>query len=472
MGNQQGRVASCVRAETSKQSAKKSLRVAVVGAGAAGLVCCRELRDEGHEVTVFEQAHAVGGTWVLDKATRSLEDLGEHVHSSMYYSLRTNLPRELMSYCNFPFTPEHLGERSVDSRRYPSHEEVLVYLDSFADTFDLRPMIRLSTRIENMEQLQDSNEWSVTSRCNGESKVEKFDAVVICNGHYAKPHIPPVDGCDEFPGLQLHSHTYRDPQTLAGKTVVVFGVCGSGQDIVRDIATACETVYLSGRSPEFLKGSKTLGIKGNIVKRSGIKKLGKNGEVWFQNGEYLDKVDAIMYCTGYEHFLPFLSKSGLVSTEGNRVAPLYQHIFEPSVAPSLSFIGVPKYVVPFPLFEYQSKYVARILSGRRQLPSREEMDLELKKFFKALEEEGRHPSTTHNMWMEQFAYVDWMQAQCGQDVAVYPKWRSDMFEANIRVKKSHPETYRDAFDDESSLAEANKEFATFAKGSPIAANSV
>ena len=38
-------------------------RVAVVGAGAAGLAAARELRAEGHDVAVLEASDHVGGTW-------------------------------------------------------------------------------------------------------------------------------------------------------------------------------------------------------------------------------------------------------------------------------------------------------------------------------------------------------------------------------------------------------------------------
>lgn len=38
--------------------------VAVIGAGAAGLVAARELRREGHSVVVFERQNQVGGTWI------------------------------------------------------------------------------------------------------------------------------------------------------------------------------------------------------------------------------------------------------------------------------------------------------------------------------------------------------------------------------------------------------------------------
>ena len=41
-----------------------------------------------------------------------------------YSSLRTNLPREIMSYSDFPFIPEAMHGRSKDPRRFPHHTEV------------------------------------------------------------------------------------------------------------------------------------------------------------------------------------------------------------------------------------------------------------------------------------------------------------------------------------------------------------
>jgi len=51
-----------------------------------------------------------------------------------------------------------------------------------------------------------------------------------------------------------------------------------------------------------------------------------------------------------------------------RVSPLYKHLFPPRYAPSLSFVGLPWKIVPFPLYELQSRWVARLLAGRVQLP--------------------------------------------------------------------------------------------------------
>lgn len=82
--------------------AQRSLKVAVIGAGTAGLVTARELQREGHRVVIFEKAAEIGGTWKYNPEIES-DPLGidpnrKIVHSSLYSSLRTNLPRHLMGF--------------------------------------------------------------------------------------------------------------------------------------------------------------------------------------------------------------------------------------------------------------------------------------------------------------------------------------------------------------------------------------
>ena len=92
----------------------------VIGAGAAGLVAARELLREGHSPTIFEQGSRPGGVWVYtDDVEEGAAPVGAPVHSSMYRNLRTNLPREVMSYSDFPFTRVWR-----DARRFCGHEEV------------------------------------------------------------------------------------------------------------------------------------------------------------------------------------------------------------------------------------------------------------------------------------------------------------------------------------------------------------
>lgn len=46
----------------------------------------------------------------------------------------------------------------------------------------------------------------------------------------------------------------------------------------------------------------------------------------------------------YSYSFPFLDTKGIVAIDDDRVGPLYEHTFPPSLAPSLSFIGIPKKV--------------------------------------------------------------------------------------------------------------------------------
>jgi cation diffusion facilitator CzcD-associated flavoprotein CzcO len=60
-------------------------KVAVVGAGAAGLAAARELRNEGHTVEVFEQGGEVGGVWVYNEEIEDdllgISEARKQVHS-------------------------------------------------------------------------------------------------------------------------------------------------------------------------------------------------------------------------------------------------------------------------------------------------------------------------------------------------------------------------------------------------------
>jgi len=67
----------------------KLLRVCVIGAGAAGLTAARHFTSQldVFDVTVFEQACCVGGTWVYSENTGT-DERGFPIHSSIYKNLR------------------------------------------------------------------------------------------------------------------------------------------------------------------------------------------------------------------------------------------------------------------------------------------------------------------------------------------------------------------------------------------------
>lgn len=78
-------------------------------------------------------------------------------------------------------------------------------------------------------------------------------------------------------------------------------------------------VYLCARSwqnPAWAKESKPFGAQNNIYRRPVPSKLGKDGSVTFTDGQHVDRVDTVMYCTGYLYSFPFLRD--VVDTADNR----------------------------------------------------------------------------------------------------------------------------------------------------------
>ncbi|KAG0606058.1 hypothetical protein M758_9G109900 [Ceratodon purpureus] len=332
--------------ETLRKS-PSSCKVAVIGAGAAGLVAARELIREGHDVILFEQTESVGGVWVYDPEIEDDDLLGvrkarKRVHSSMYASLRTNLPREIMGYTDFPFLPKE----GRDGRRFPGHAEVAAYLEDFAEFYGILNYVQFCTVVEYVGVCKKGNKisWNVRTRRRDETeggKEEVFDAVVVCNGHYSEPKLAEVPGISKWPGVQLHSHNYREPGSFTDKIVVVIGNAASGEDISREIARVAKEVHISGRTwSSNVDFSEPIGDHGNIWRHTMIECACEDGTVKFKSGGSVS-ADIIMHCTGYFYYFPFLDTQGEVGVDDNCVGPLYQHVFPPSLAPSIGFVGLP-----------------------------------------------------------------------------------------------------------------------------------
>ena len=58
-----------------------------------------------------------------------------------------------MSFSDFPFIPEVMGDRTHDPRRFPKHTEVQAWLEVFAAKFDLRKHVRFNTQVITVQPL-------------------------------------------------------------------------------------------------------------------------------------------------------------------------------------------------------------------------------------------------------------------------------------------------------------------------------
>ncbi|KAI3515404.1 hypothetical protein L1887_14299 [Cichorium endivia] len=417
-----------------------SLNVAVIGAGTSGLLTARELLRQNHRVTVFEKSDSLGGTWVYDP--RSEDDDVLHldpnrsiVHSSLYSSLRTNLPRPLMGFSDYSLEDKSYG----DPRMFPGHEEVRKFLQDFANEFGITEVVRFNSEVVGVD-FRDGEfvvEWRTTKVGSVE---EVFDAVVVCNGHNTEPRVADdVPGIKEWPRKQVHSHTYRVPEPYRDQVVVVIGNGPSAHDISREIATVAKEVHLSSRSSN-VNVSRLDGYK-NMWQHSKINRVYGDGMVEFQDGHSIE-ADIILHCTGYKFHFPFLRITDIVHVDDKCVGPLYKHVFPPQLAPRLAFVGLPyNQGLLFRTFELQSKWVALALSGKVSLPSENKMLADVHKHYREMEKNGIPKHDTHSLG-HKFEYVDWLADQVGLQIDDRLK---EIFRNLYEQWIFHPNDLKDAF---------------------------
>ncbi|TVU13135.1 hypothetical protein EJB05_40667, partial [Eragrostis curvula] len=429
-----------------------SKKVCVVGAGVSGLVSARELRREGHDVTVMEQSGGVGGQWLYDPRADAGDPLGlAGVHSAIYASLRLILPRMAMSFSDLPFYPRDGG----DARRYPGHGEFLRYVRDYCDKFGLMDAVRLNTKVLRVAPTGDGeSRWLVRSCTQrgeddgaGEAVVneEVFDAVVVAVGPYAQPRLPNINGMEKWKRRQLHSHSYRVPDSFRDEVVVIVGCKESGKDIALDLSNVAKEVRISVKSVDdvFAAVPKAVSRHGNLHLHGQIDSLCEDGTVVFADGTRV-VADAVIYCTGYTYSFAFLDTGGAVTVDDNRVGPLYEHTFPPALAPSLSFVGVPRKVIVPRFYEVQARWVAQVLSGRQTLPPVEEMLRSVAEYNRAREMAGVPKSHTHVIF--DLEYCDeFGEKHCG--FPRLPEWKKELVWSSIHNMRDDHEMFRDNYHD-------------------------
>ena len=115
-------------------------------------------------------------------------------------------------------------------------------------------------------------------------------------------------------------------------------------------------------------------------------------------------VNSVILCTGYLYTFPFLSKSCQISLRDSYIRSLYKHIINIH-HPTMSFIGVPSIVIPFPLFFTQVQFVLSYLENRLELPSKVEMVEDMRRDFKMRTDKGWPIKNAHKMEEFQWNYT-------------------------------------------------------------------
>jgi cation diffusion facilitator CzcD-associated flavoprotein CzcO len=387
----------------------KAKTIAIVGAGPSGVIAAKYLLAEKafSKIVLFEQRHKSGGIWnytgsqrdenlfsipqtdpnkdfqkpewQTEEATVNGHDESDKLNgtpkvpsflSPMYEKLETNIPRGLMGFQNLDWPSE--------SQLFPTHPTVLKYIEDY--TKPINHLIQYNTQVTSISPVSPTSPttaWTVTTTHlpTNQPTTEVFDAVIVANGHFIVPHLPPIDGIEEWntahPGRITHSKYYRHPSEFLNKKVIVVGNSASGADISAQITPHCSHPLLwSTRSQSLFSATHGSPDPSRREVPSIATFLPDKRGVRFQDGTEEHNIDAIIFATGYFYSLPFIAPplSQTLITTGEKVNHTYNHIFF-SPQPTLSFLALNQRVIPFPLAEAQAAVISRVCSGRLCLPS-------------------------------------------------------------------------------------------------------
>lgn len=374
-------------------------RIAIIGGGPGGLAAAKALALEPASFTIdlYERRDKIGGLWyyggdktkVLPQVPSTTPDSQEildpnggfenRYFSPMYDQLETNIVSRLMKYNNVRddhFTP--------DVKQYVGRAEVFDYLLKYKETISEKVNFHMNKNIAELSRSNNAWQLVVEDSRSLERETKEYDAVVLANGHFEIPFIPNTPGLAEWakedPKSVTHAKYFTDGEPFRDKNVIVVGALTSGVDLSTQISTVAKNTYVSVKDDPSDHENKNEAV---TVLPLITEYNYANKSVTLVNGDTVKDIDSIVFCTGYLYSLPFLQKYNPSLTDGYQVKDLYLQIFNVE-DPSLVFIALQKDVVPMPLSEAQAAVVARVFSGRYELPNEEkrkeayEKELELK----------------------------------------------------------------------------------------------
>jgi cation diffusion facilitator CzcD-associated flavoprotein CzcO len=212
-----------------KQTPTEEIDALVIGAGITGLYQLYCLLRLGLDARIYDAGEGVGGTWYWNR----------------YPGAR--LDSESWTYA-YSFSPELLEEWNW-SECFVGQPELERYLNHVADRFDLRPHIRLGTRVRSATFDEETNRWEVETE-DGRRASARF--VIAATGLLSANYLPDIPGIDRFEGLSFHTARWpHEPVDFSGKRVGVIGTGSTGVQLIPLVAKECTDLTVFQRTPNY-----------------------------------------------------------------------------------------------------------------------------------------------------------------------------------------------------------------------------
>ena len=187
----------------------------VIGASAAGLAAAACLRKAGVEFEIVEASDVVATAW-----------------RHHYDRLHLHTPKSASSLPGLPMPSTW--------PRYPSRDQVVLYLEAYARHFGLEPHFG----VEVTHLTRDGDGWTAET----DQGTWRARHVVVATGATRRPVRPTWPGMESYVGDVLHSSDYTNGEAWRGGSVLVVGFGNSACEQAIDLVEHDVRTHLAVRS--------------------------------------------------------------------------------------------------------------------------------------------------------------------------------------------------------------------------------
>jgi cation diffusion facilitator CzcD-associated flavoprotein CzcO len=206
------------------EHAKREPRVAIIGAGVAGIATAVTLQRAGFgDFTILEKGADVGGVWFWNR----------------YPGLRCDVPSQLYQF-GFATKPDWTS-------MFSSGLEIQRYLRDVVDRFGLDAHLRLNAEVVSAEFTGAA--WEIGM---ADGAAMEVDFVIAATGVLHHPYTPAIPGLDSFAGDVVHTARWDEGIATPGRHIAVIGSGSTGVQVVSALQPDAAAITHFVRTPQWV----------------------------------------------------------------------------------------------------------------------------------------------------------------------------------------------------------------------------